>query len=436
MCHQPPFSALGLAALISFAVTIGCGDSTDSTGNGDDQSCLAGQLCTCITTLDCPSGEVCSGTFCRAPESDGNDPDVEDEPDALPPEDASADVEDEPEITEDAAPEVADETQSDPDVVPEIDVEDGGDDLDSMDTDEAEAGDPVADEIADIVEDDYNPWVAFTSTGGGKSMVHFIRADGTGLASLDSGALHEIDPAWAPGGRQLAVVSYDSATDRSLIIFDFERVAQTSIDTTLTNVGRPSWSADGTHLAVQGHTSETDDTSIYVIDLRTETFGELQEVTTAVDGDTSPLFSTDDVFFIREDGDELDIFHSPRAGGTAVRVTDGAQVVGTMSMWAANDSLVFVGDPEQLSGDPVPALLDLGDSETTPYAISDYRDFSFFRDGSKVAGVTDSLDSDSEIAVVDAVDGTLILQLTNDAVENAVPSVSSIDSEGIDPTNY
>ncbi len=417
------FLLLTLALLLS-----ACSDDAPADdGNG---ACQLGTLCSCTTSLDCPSPEVCGSALMCVPATTGEDAGGDPDTDA-----AEDSVEDsQPDGTPDETPdESTDEDSSTDEGSPDEDSSTDGDaeELDESDPDEDAELDADPDEdTGSGLNDDYNPWIAYTTVESALGQLTFVRADGTGMAGYDNRDLLEETPAWSPDGLKIAFIT-GSASGKSLVVIDFsaETVLPETIPTSLDAISSPAWSHDGTMLAISGGTGGGAD-RIYTIDLQSDEGP--QELTTPSNGDGLPVWGIDDeiVYFHRLVASASEIYEVPAAGGTAEALTSGAQVTGRLTLHPDGRTLVFnsAGSAKRLS-------VDGGRLSAFGRAAQD-RHHGFFRAGTKMAVVRVVDGTDGEIVVLDVDSGDLIIRLTTNDVGDSWPVVSPIDSSEIDPTIF
>jgi len=413
---------------VVLSLSAACGDDTSG---GTTPEPVDG----CLQDSDCDPGEICDlfAQIC-AP---GDSPDV-DEPDAEP-EDADADS-----LDTDAD---TDASGGDPD------VDDTTDPVDEPDADvDVEAGEPDGD-LRDIAVDRIgaddggevelgagaNPWIAFATIVDGRSTVQLARADGTGLTDYDSSAELEESPAWSPTGSSLAVTAFEDS-EWELRLIDFaDGCSETVVPHGLNVVTNPAFSADGNSIVVEGRPVGEGENALYVIalpaggDCSSES-GCVELTEPASPGsDSGPEWSSDGstIYFVRRtgaigDGATFDISSVASGGGDVSDVTDDGDIAGSFAISPDGATIYYPradGDSSELMaftiGGSGSAIGNPGDNAP-----------SVFADGTRLAIVRWTLDSDSEIAVVGA-DGSLIQRVTDDATANTSPAVSHADSAEI-----
>lgn len=443
------------AILIAFS---GCpGEETQ----GPD-TCGPGEGCDCFVALDCPGiGEQCiAGTCVLLPDEDtGEDlpedtaADLDATPDVAPDadEDAVADADAVDDTSDATDGSDLDDTRTDPEVSVDPDVvEDfggGGDDPDLVDEpDVIIEADVYADITVDVVDPSdtspdgaalLNPWIAFVSADDESTWVQLIRADGRDNQTLDLGADFTEAPAWAPDGRQLVAITYDSdAPERTLRLVNFRRGRVSTIPTGLTSVGRPQVSPDGTRLVVEGRIGDGPN-RIWALDFPAggdcDTETGCTQLTSSGDGDADPQWNADGtlVYFTRRDADDAtyDVFRVASDGGSASAVTSTGNVAGSISLSLDGAHLYY---PRPVSDTIELVRFTVSGGATSVFGARGDSDLAPFPDGTRVAVIRRSLDTDSELAILNASSGALIQRLTFDDVANSAPAVGSISSGSVD----
>jgi sugar lactone lactonase YvrE len=451
-----------IALLAPAALLIAFSGCPGEEAQGQD-TCGPGEGCDCFVALDCPGiGEQCvAGTCVLLPGEDTGE-------DA--PEDTAADFDATPDIPVDVEPDVVadaeldtrdasdstdggdlDDTSTDPEVSVDPDVvEDlggGGDDPDVVDEpDLIIEADAYADITIDAVDPSdtspdgaalLNPWIAFVNTDGESTWVQLIRSDGRDNQILDLDVDFAEGPAWAPDGRQLVVVTYDNdLPQRTLRLVNFRRSRITTIPTGLTSVGRPQVSPDGTRLVVEGRIGDGPN-RIWALDFPAggdcDSETGCTELTSSGDGDADPQWNADGtlVYFTRSDADEAtyDIFRVASDGGSASPVTSTGNVAGSIALSLDGAHLYY---PRPVSDTIELVRFTVSGGATSVFGARGDSDLAPFPDGTRVAVIRRSLDSDSELAILDATTGALIQRLTFDDVANSAPAVGSISSGSVD----
>lgn len=142
-------------------------------------------------------------------------------------------------------------------------------------------------------------------------------ADGENAQSALASPESIISPAWAPNGRQLAYVSFES---RKPVVYTHDVASGTRrlIANFRGSNSAPAWSPDGRTLAVT--LSRDGGSQLYVIDAGG---GEPRRLTQSSSIDTEPVYTPDGktIYFVSDRGGAPQIYKIPAIGGNAERVT-------------------------------------------------------------------------------------------------------------------
>lgn len=160
--------------------------------------------------------------------------------------------------------------------------------------------------------------IAYVTKTGPRYSLWVADADGESAQTALGSPEPIISPAWAPGGNQLAYVSFESrkpviyvhdvATGRRRLLANFRG-----------SNSAPAWSPDGRTLAVT--LSRDGGSQLYLIDAKG---GEPRRLTESASIDTEPLFSPDGrhIYFVSDRGGAPQIYRmASTGGGSPERVT-------------------------------------------------------------------------------------------------------------------
>lgn len=159
--------------------------------------------------------------------------------------------------------------------------------------------------------------IAYVTKAGQRFDLWVADADGEGARSALSSPEPIISPSWAPGGSQLAYVSFEA---RKPVIYAHD--VATGKRRLLANFkgsnSAPSWSPDGKQLVVT--LSLSGNTQIYLMNADG---GEPRRLSQTASIDTEPVFSADgkELFFVSDRGGSPQIYRMAAVGGGAQRVT-------------------------------------------------------------------------------------------------------------------
>jgi len=159
--------------------------------------------------------------------------------------------------------------------------------------------------------------IAYVTKAGNRHNLWVADADGENAKAALTSPEPIISPSWAPGGGQLAYVSFearkpviyahDVATGRRRLLANFRG-----------SNSAPSWSPDGRSLAVT--LSLSGNAQVYAMDA---SGGEPRRLTQTGSIDTEPVFSADggQIYFVSDRGGSPQIYRMGAQGGAAQRVT-------------------------------------------------------------------------------------------------------------------
>lgn len=159
--------------------------------------------------------------------------------------------------------------------------------------------------------------IAYVTRAAGRYALRVTDADGEGgqvaLASPDP----IISPAWAPNGRELAYVSFE--TQKPVVwVQDVASGARRKVADFRGSNSAPAWSPDGSQLAVT--LSREGGSQLFLIG---RNGGEPRRLTTSSAIDTEPVFSPDGrfIYFVSDRGGGPQVYRMGAGGGSAERVT-------------------------------------------------------------------------------------------------------------------
>lgn len=159
--------------------------------------------------------------------------------------------------------------------------------------------------------------IAYVSKAGQRYDLWVADADGEGARSALSSSEPIISPSWAPGGSQLAYVSFEA---RKPVIYahDVASGKRRLLANFRGSNSAPSWSPDGKQLVVT--LSLSGNAQVY---LMAAEGGEPRRLSQTANIDTEPVFSADgkNIFFVSDRGGSPQIYRMSAVGGGAQRVT-------------------------------------------------------------------------------------------------------------------
>lgn len=159
--------------------------------------------------------------------------------------------------------------------------------------------------------------IAYVTKGGARYNLWVADADGFNARAALTSPEPIISPSWAPGGAQLAYVSFearkpviyahDVATGRRRLLANFKG-----------SNSAPTWSPDGRTLVAT--LSLSGNAQIYAMDANG---GDPRRLTQSGSIDTEPVFSADgkSIFFVSDRGGSPQIYRMPASGGSPQRLT-------------------------------------------------------------------------------------------------------------------
>lgn len=288
----------------------------------------------------------------------------------------------------------------------------------------------------DLPDSPANPWIAFLENDSSElSQLYFVKADGTDLHGYAGGTLYETDLAWSPDGTKLALTAMHETNGVELHVLDFETGDDNVLDINLGTMTRPRFTPDGDSIVFAGAETSADKSALYLADA---VDGGATAITDPIEGDGGHGIGPDGtVYFARKHADmTFDVYS---IGATAdpstepTRVTTGSTIIGGVAVHPDGTRVMYAKDV----GGTTTQLVEHTLADKTERNIGEQGDEqpTYFAGGDGLVLNRDSFDADSEIAVTDA-DGVLVEQVTDSDRWNSSPSISSIESDDVDVTQF
>lgn len=159
--------------------------------------------------------------------------------------------------------------------------------------------------------------IAYVTRAGGRHVLWVADADGENAQTALSSQEPIISPAWAPGGQQLAYVSFEA---RKPVVYVHEVASgrRRLLANFRGSNSAPAWSPDGRSVVLT--LSRDGGSQLYVMDA---SGGEPRRLTQSGSIDTEPAFTPDgrSLYFVSDRGGGPQIYRMPTGGGGAERVT-------------------------------------------------------------------------------------------------------------------
>ncbi|MFM2119038.1 MAG: hypothetical protein RL722_506 [Pseudomonadota bacterium] len=159
--------------------------------------------------------------------------------------------------------------------------------------------------------------IAYVSKAGGRHTLWVADADGEQAQVAVAGPEPIISPAWAPDGRELAYVSFE--TKKAVVyVQDVFTGKRRVVANFRGSNSAPSWSPDGSRLVVT--LTRDGGSQLYTMNRQGE---DLQRLTTSPAIDTEACWAADgrSIYFVSDRGGGPQIYRVPASGGGAERVT-------------------------------------------------------------------------------------------------------------------
>lgn len=159
--------------------------------------------------------------------------------------------------------------------------------------------------------------IAYVTKQGAQHRLMIADADGEGAVAAYTSAEPIISPSWAPGGTQVAYVSFES---RKPVIYShdiFSRQRRMLANFRGSN-SAPSWSPDGRQLVAT--LSLSGNSQVYAMDVGASTPRRLTNTTSI---DTEPVYSADgrSIYFVSDRAGSPQIYRMDAQGGNVQRIT-------------------------------------------------------------------------------------------------------------------
>jgi TolB protein len=159
--------------------------------------------------------------------------------------------------------------------------------------------------------------IAYITKTGARHNLWVADADGESARAALTSPEPIISPSWAPGGAQLAYVSFE-ARKPVIYVHDVASGRRRLLANFKGSNSAPAWSPDGRQLAAT--LSLSGNAQIYAIDING---GEPRRLSQSDSIDTEPVFSPDGrtIYFVSDRGGSPQIYRMGAQGGRAERVT-------------------------------------------------------------------------------------------------------------------
>jgi TolB protein len=159
--------------------------------------------------------------------------------------------------------------------------------------------------------------IAYVTKSGSRHNLWVADADGENARAALASPEPIISPSWAPGGAQLAYVSFES---RKPVIYAHEVASgkRRLLANFKGSNSAPAWSPDGR--SVVATLSLSGNAQLYAMDANG---GEPRRLSQSASIDTEPVFSADgkSIYFVSDRGGSPQVYRMPAQGGNAQRVT-------------------------------------------------------------------------------------------------------------------
>ncbi len=214
--------------------------------------------------------------------------------------------------------------------------------------------------------------IAYVTKAGSRFQLHVTDADGEGgqiaLASPDP----IISPAWAPNGKELAYVSFES--QKAVVwLQDIASGRRKMLANFRGSNSAPAWSPDGRELAL---TLSRD--AVAQLYLMSRDGGEPRRITNSQAIDTEPVFTPDgrQIYFVSDRGGSPQVYRMPAGGGNAERVTFSGNYNispaispdGRVLAYVTRQGSAFKVMVQELAGGAPVAITDTSDDESPSFA--------------------------------------------------------------------
>jgi TolB protein len=214
--------------------------------------------------------------------------------------------------------------------------------------------------------------IAYVVRAGRRFTLHVTDADGEGGQVALTSAESIISPAWAPDGRRLAYVSFE--TQKAVVwVQDLGSGERRALAAFRGSNSAPAFSPDGQRLALA--LSQDGLTQLYTMPAAG---GAPVRLTSSSAIDTEPVFSPDgrQIYFVSDRGGGPQIYRIPSAGGTAERVTyNGSYNIspaispdGRLLAYISRQANAFRLTTQELDGGTITSLSDTEDDERPSFS--------------------------------------------------------------------
>lgn len=226
----------------------------------------------------------------------------------------------------------------------------------------------IADDIYEKLTGDRGAFatrIAYVSKVGAKYTLIVADSDGEGAQSPLTSSQPIISPAWAPDGRQLAYVSFESGKP-VVVVQDVSSGRRRVVAGFKGSNSAPAWSPDGRQLAVT--LSRDGGSQLYVIDA--DGSG-VRRLTQSASIDTEATWSPDgsSIYFVSDRGGSPQIYRVSAGGGNPQRVTFSGPYNISPALSADGRWMAYIG---QLDGGYRVQLMDLQSGQVR--TLTDSRD--------------------------------------------------------------
>jgi TolB protein len=257
----------------------------------------------------------------------------------------------------------------------------------------------IADEVFERLTGDRGVFatrIAYVTRAGRAYALHVTDADGEGGQIALRSQQPIISPAWAPSGKELAYVSFE--TEKAAVWVQEISTGRRSMVANFRGTNSaPAWSPDGSRLALS--MSRDGPTQLYVMSRSGEG---VRRLTTGSAIDTEPVFSPDGrvVYFVSDRGGGPQIYRVSVEGGTPERVTfNGGYNVspdispdGRTLVYISRQSGEFRVTAQDLASGTVRALTGSPHDESPSFAPNGRLIVYASRDGARDVLMTTTLD--------------------------------------------
>nr|WP_315194687.1 Tol-Pal system beta propeller repeat protein TolB [uncultured Aquabacterium sp.] len=257
----------------------------------------------------------------------------------------------------------------------------------------------IADDIFEKLTGDRGAFatrIAYVSKVGSRHTLIVADADGEGAQTPLTSAQPIISPAWAPDGRQLAYVSFETGKP-VVVVQDVSTGRRRVVASFKGSNSAPAWSPDGRQLAVT--LSREGGSQIYVMGVDGQ---DVRRLTQSAAIDTEAAWSPDgaSLYFVSDRGGSPQIYRVAASGGPAQRVTFSGSYNISPAISPDGRWLAYVSQVErgyrvhlmELATGQVRALSDTRDDESPSFAPNSRQVIYATRLQGREVLVTSSLD--------------------------------------------